>query len=60
MCGLSDVLIVNWRTAYEYGGYLSSISMIPKTYKTPSEVDEKLEMVSQDIALSTDLPVYFR
>jgi len=51
---LSNVIIINWKTALDLGGFVSSVTLIPKV-----EVSlDDLRNVAQEIALSIDSTVY--
>jgi len=50
----SECIIVSWETALERGGFISSISLIPREEKAFSE----LETTASLITLCTNLPTY--
>ena len=51
---IDSVIVIPWTTAYKFGGFISSITIIPKYNVTQNDLFE----LGRKIALGTDSPVY--
>ncbi|MEM2342402.1 MAG: M28 family peptidase [Candidatus Bathyarchaeia archaeon] len=51
---LANVMIVNWKTAYKLGGFVSSVALIPKAKTTLQQLRE----IGKNISLGIDVSIY--
>jgi len=51
---LGSIIIVNWKTAYDLGGFVSSVALIPKGNVSL----QNIKSLGTEIALHIDVPVY--
>jgi len=51
---VSHIIIIPWKTAYEYGGYIASVALIP----TENVTQENMLNIAEAIVLSTDITTY--
>lgn len=53
----SDVIYIPWQTALERGGFISSVTLIPKAEKTPHEMEELASTLASSLSIVTHVGI---